>query len=49
MFVWQTQLPGAAAIFYIKLVRLIDAGTCGCGDKILTLILKAYATKILRS
>ncbi|KAL0650231.1 hypothetical protein Bca4012_092922 [Brassica carinata] len=35
MFVWQTQLPGAAAIFYIKLVRLIDAGshsrvsTCG--------------------
>ncbi|KAG5389005.1 hypothetical protein IGI04_030546 [Brassica rapa subsp. trilocularis] len=33
MFVWQTQLPGAAAIFYIKLVRLIDAGLCKAVEK----------------
>nr|VDD03557.1 unnamed protein product [Brassica rapa] len=37
MFVWQTQLPGAEVIFYIKLVCLIDAGLCKAVEKPLQL------------
>ncbi|CAG7897516.1 unnamed protein product, partial [Brassica rapa] len=37
LFVWQTQLPGAEVIFYIKLVCLIDAGLCKAVEKPLQL------------